>query len=54
MRLLKIAGRDPAGNAKPFSVTDNGECGADICGYGNGDEQFEVGGGDCGTRHVIR
>ena len=25
MRLLKIAGRDPAGNAKPFSVTDNGE-----------------------------
>ena len=25
MRLLKIAGRDPAGNAKPFSLTDNGE-----------------------------
>lgn len=25
MRLLKIAGRDPDGNAKPFSLTDNGE-----------------------------
>lgn len=25
MRLLKIAGRDPDGNAKPFSLSDNGE-----------------------------